>query len=313
MTTSSQDRNVILVTGAAGFLGSNVVRTLLDRFPDSQIIATSRSESPELAVSDRISHIYGDLRESNTWETLPATITHVCHLAASIPWSESKKALADVMRDNLLPVENLARQFVRWPNLKQIIYSSSVSVYESTSELLTEDSPTQPASVYGQAKLAGEQCLGELNNKGVHTVSLRFSSIYGYGQYPKTVLPIMVARARDKQELRVFGDGKRTQDFIHRSDAARAIAVALEANARGVYNLGSGTATSMLELAQLANKVFAGGRSSILLVPDMVAKDPGIRLDITRAGSDLNYQPLIQLEAGLMFLKQEMETIGRID
>jgi nucleoside-diphosphate-sugar epimerase len=201
---------------------------------------------------------------------------------------------------------NLMEQSIRWPRLEQIIYSSSVSVYETTSRLLLEESPTNPNTVYGRAKLSNEKTLSALDKRNVRVASLRLSSIYGYGQSPVTVLPTMVSRALDARALTVFGDGQRTQDFVHRSDAARAICLAIEARATGVFNVGSGTATTMYELAQVVNNVFASGQLSIVFSTDRIETDPGIKLDISKARAELNYEPLIKLEEGLRQLKLEI-------
>jgi nucleoside-diphosphate-sugar epimerase len=305
MNTSAHDR-VILVTGAAGFLGSFLVRTLQDSFPTCQIISVSRSKRASALSDDRISYLHGDLRERQTWSQFPATITHVCHLAANIPWSGSSKRDQDVERDNVLPVTNLVAESSRWPRLEQIIYSSSVSVYEPTTDVLTEQSPTNPNTVYGRAKLSNEETLTALNERNVGVISLRFSSIYGYGQYPVTVLPLMVNRALDNKAITVFGDGKRTQDFVHRTDAVRAVCLAMEAGTNGVFNVGSGTPTSMYELAQVVNNVFASGRSSIIFSTDRVETDPGIKLDISKARNELKYEPSVGLEEGLKQLKLQI-------
>ena len=305
MNASAHDR-VVLVTGAAGFLGSLAVRTLLDYFPASQIIACSRTDRTRVLWDDRLSYIHGDLRERHTWSQVPPTITHVCHLAASIAWSGSLQRDQDVERDNVLPVMNLVEQSLHWPRLEQIIYSSSVSVYEPTNEVLTEESPTNPNTVYGRAKLSNEKTLSALDERNVRVALLRLSSIYGYGQYPVTVLPTMVSRALDSQALTVFGNGQRTQDFVHRSDAARAICLAIEARANGVFNVGSGTPTTMYELAQVVNNVFASGQLPIGFSTDRIETDPGIRLDISKARAELNYEPLVKLEEGLRQLKLEI-------
>src|SRR5207248_4970691 len=105
-----------------------------------------------------------------------------------------EKLKACLVTDNLLPIAHLIESSQRWPNLRQIIYSSSVSVYAQTKEFLREDSLCQPTNLYGGAKLAGEELLGCVESRGVCTVSLRLSSLYSAGQYEGTVLPIMIRR-----------------------------------------------------------------------------------------------------------------------
>jgi len=306
MEHSESSQAVILVTGGQGLLGSRVVPLLAQEILDAQIIVVARQADRHSSNVPQIETILGDLRDESLWTRVPATITHVFHLAAAIPWRVEDRHKATVVMDNLLPLANLIEHSQRWPNLQQIIYSSSVSVYRQTDKFLDEDSPQQPATLYGASKLAGEKLLHSLEARGVETVSLRLSSLYGYGQYEGTVLPIMVGRAVKKQDLLIFGDGTRAQDFLHCEDAARAILLAFQKRAKGVYNVGTGTPVSMTELAQTVNRVFSGGATRIIFQPEKADSDPGIRLNIQKATRELNYQPRIDLESGLQQLKQEL-------
>ncbi len=137
-------------------------------------------------------------------------------------------------------------------------------------------------------------------------VSLRLSSLYASGQYQGTVLPMMVKRAIQKQDLLIFGDGTRTQDFLHCEDAARAVLLAFQKQAHGAYNIGTGTAVNMTELAQAVNAIFANGESRLVYRPQNMENDHGIKLDISKARRELDFQPRLQLEEGLRHLQQEM-------
>ena len=251
--------------------------------------------------------IHGDLLDEQLWLGLPENITCVIHLAAFIPWRAEQKYHAGVMPFNFEPLANLVKYSERWPRLRQVIYSSSVSVYGLSADWLNEDSPTEPVSIYGAAKLAGEALVSLINARGVRTVSLRLSSLYARGQYEGTVLPIMVQRARQRQDLLIFGDGTRTQDYLHCEDAAHAILLVYQQTASGVYNIGSGAATTMTELAETVSRVFSDGETKIVYQPERSDGDPGIKLDVSKARRELNYEPRMTLEEGLRRLKQEME------
>jgi nucleoside-diphosphate-sugar epimerase len=298
---------VILITGASGLLGSRVVPCLSQEIPGCQIIAITRGENRAPATDSQLITVSGDLRDAQLWASLPTTITHVVHLAAVIPWKAEDRYRASLVTDNLLPLAHLIEHSQGWPNLKQIIYSSSVSVYGQSSECLTEDSPLRPANLYGASKLAGEELLHCFDARGIRTVSLRFSSLYATGQYAGTVLPIMISRALQGQELLIFGDGKRTQDFLHCEDAARLILLAFKENAHGVYNAGTGAPVSMTELAETVSRVFSAGKAPVSHQLDKADNDPGLKLDVSRANRELHFQPFFQLANGLEQLKQEME------
>jgi len=301
---TSAGQQTILVTGAAWLLGSRVVPLLSQNVPDCRIIAVSRREG-YVSHDPRVDVIHGDLRDEQLWTRLPDNITNVIHLAAMIPWRPEQKLQESVVQDNLEPIANLIEYSQRWPKLQQVIYSSSISVYEQTNELLNEHSPTRPDSLYGAAKLRGEDLLHCLNCK---VVSLRFSSLYARGQYEGTVLPIMVKRAQQGQDILIFGDGTRTQDFLHCEDAANAVLLTLKSTTRGVYNIGAGTFTTMTELAEKISSVFSDGKAKIVYQPERADGNAGIRLDVSKAKDELNYQPRISLECGLRKLKQEMES-----
>lgn len=303
--TSGRAVETIVVTGASGLLGSRVVSLLRRSLPESQIIAINRrSDSPATAGDVKV--LSGDLRDQQTWAQLPTSVTCIVHLAAVIPWKSEDRQRESILSDNLTPIENLLEQSAKLPNLKQIVYSSSVSVYSQSQAWLNESSPTEPSSLYGVAKLRGENLLATLNNQAVAVTSLRLSSLYAAGQYQGTVLPLMVNRARQRQPLVVFGDGARTQDFLRCEDAAAAVLLTFQNRARGVYNIGTGTPITMSELAQTVRRVFADSSLEIVLQTEKKEVDSGLKLDISKARRELNYNPTFSLEKGLQILKQEL-------
>lgn len=298
--------DTIVVTGASGLLGSRVVPLLRQAAPSSRIITVVRRREFTQPPSWGAEVVSADLRDPQAWRSFPAELTHVIHLAAVIPWNTNDRWNASVVSDNVAPIANLIESSTGWPNLKQIVYSSSVSVYGPSASWLTESASTRPISLYGAAKLCGEDLLACLAARGVAVASLRFSSLYASGHYEGTVLPIMVNRARQREPLMIFGDGSRTQDFLHCEDAAAAIVLTFEKRATGVYNVGSGVPTTMSELARTAARVFADGSLDFVFQPEKTDTDPGIKLDITKAQRELAYQPGISLEAGLQKLKLEL-------
>ncbi len=299
----------VLVTGGHGLLGSRLVPFLARKLPDSRIVVAARSDRHGNVEDPQVMAVHGDLRDGGFWAGLPSTITHVFHLAAIPPWRAQDTRGASVVTDNLMPLAHLVEHSQRWSGLRQIIYSSSVSVYAPTTEILREDSLKEPVSLYGASKLAGEVVLSTLEAHGVRAASLRLSSLYARGQYQGTVLPIMVRRALEQQGILIVGDGTRTQDFLHCDDAVRALWSCFTKEARGVFNIGSGASVTMTELARTVSRVFTGGKAAVDFQPS-ATNDPGIKLDIDKARRELDYRPEITLEAGLRKLKEEMELGG---
>jgi nucleoside-diphosphate-sugar epimerase len=296
-----------LVTGGMGLLGSRLIPLLSRKKPDSQMIVVSRTEGKKLRQNiSNVQMVCGDLREAGLWSGLPKNITHVFHLAAVIPKNIDDLNRSSIAADNLLPLAHLIEQSRKWSNLKQVIYSSSISVYPQIEQFLNEDSVKKPANIYAASKLAGEQLLLCLEYRGVKVASLRYSSLYAYGQHPGTVLPIMMDRAIQKKEILVYGDGTRVMDFLHCDDAAYANLLAYKKQKGGVFNIGSGVALTMTELARTINEVFTNDTAEVIHLRDKVENGPGFKMDISKARQELGYVPMIKLKRGLQMLKKSM-------
>lgn len=298
-------RDVIVVTGAGGFLGSRVVPLLRREAADARLIAVvRRNRGGEMVPGVEI--IKGDLRSGSVWRSLPSGVTHVVHLAVLIPWDRRHADRPRVVLDNLAPIAHLLHESSAWNRLRKVVYGSSVSVYAPSPHRLRESSPTRPVSLYGAVKLSGERLVDLLARRGVAVASLRFSSLYGAGQYPGTVLPLMAARARRGLPIDLFNPG-RVQDFLHVDDAARATALACRKNARGAFNVGTGRSVSMAMLARAILRAFdERGTSRIVAGARHASDDPGLRLDIGRARRELGYKPRIGLTDGLSRLASEL-------
>jgi nucleoside-diphosphate-sugar epimerase len=298
------DGDVIVITGAAGLLGSRVVPIVRREAPAARVIAVWRTPRPGRREPG-IEVVHGDLRSARVWRQLPSGVTHVIHLAAVIPWNRRHADRPSVVHDNLAPIAQLIDARPRWPGLRQIVYGSSVSVYEPSGARLRESSPTRPPSVYGAAKLAGERLLDVLDHRGIAVASLRYSSLYGAGQYEGTVLPFFADRARRGLPLELFNQA-RVQDFVHVDDAARGTWLACRTGAAGPFNIGGGRSVTMRALGRAVIRAFdAHGTSRIVETAGKDAGDAGLRLDIGRARRVLGYRPRITLADGLAGLARE--------
>jgi nucleoside-diphosphate-sugar epimerase len=297
-TGSARPGDVIVITGAGGLLGSRVVPLVRREAPDARVIAVWR-EPPAGRIEAGVDVVHGDLRSIRTWQQLPRTVTHVIHLAATIPWKRRDADRPAVTRDNLAPIANLVHARGIWPGLRHVVYGSSVSVYAPAAGRLRESSPTRPQTVYGAAKLAGEILLDVLTSRGIAVASLRYSSLYGHGQYAGTVLPLFADRARRGLPLEVFNPG-RVQDFLHVEDAALGTWLACREGAGGAFNIGTGRSVSMRSLAREILRAFdASGTSRIVEGEAASNADAGLRLDIRRARRELGYRPRVALDSGL--------------
>jgi nucleoside-diphosphate-sugar epimerase len=250
--------------------------------------------------------VQGDLRDKETWRALPSTITHVFHLAAAIPW-QHEKVLASVVTDNLGPLSLLLEASQHWPRLEQIVFASSVAVFGYTLDVLHEDSPKRPGDLYGAAKLAGENLLLVATARGIRVACLRYTSLFGLGQHARTVIPTMIRSATESGRIRVFGEGQRSQDFLHYEDAAEATFLAYRHAAAGSFNIGMGKSITMTALAGLIREIFTKGRAEVIHDLETSEGDLGFRVDISKATRELLYRPRRDLGFGLDQLKCESQ------
>ncbi len=286
--------NVILVTGAGGLVGRSLVNKLAQTRPDSRIIAVTRNRKSSLASASNVERVEGDLKGIDFWRSFGATVTHVVHLAAVIPWRAKEQNRLGLLEDNLAPIVNLIALSSRWPALRQIVYASSISVYS-------------PSDCYASAKLAGEHLLHSIS-PGTTVTSLRYSSIYGVGQSRTTVLPMMIDSALNKGEITVCGSGNRTQDFIYCEDASTAIISAIKSCARGSYNIGCGRPVTMSELARAVSDLFTDGKANIVYKKD-APDGESHGYDITLSRARLGFEPEYDIERGLKALKEETKRV----
>jgi len=303
----TQDRGKILVTGGRGFLGRALASELtlngggrevvvVDLFPPGP----NDMDGPSL-----------DLCQADTWRALGNDFQWVFHLAAAIPPLGTKPADINSFRANLAMAENLLSWALE-AKPRVIVLASSISVYPmGAAPVLHEKLACRPDSSYAAAKLAAENLTALLSSVGTKVAALRLSSLYGPGQQIRTVLSLFVKRALEGHEISVHGQGLRTQDFVHVDDAARGFCLAAKAEAQGVYNLASGRAVNMAELAGMAaNTALAlkGITTSVKLKPSL-EEGPSVQVDVGLARDHFGFQANMDLERGIVEYAQSI--LGR--
>jgi UDP-glucose 4-epimerase len=284
----------VLVTGARGFLGRQLVSELHHRFPAVDVVAVSR-RPPH---ADRHPGPVLDLCKAEAWRQLDGRYDWIIHLAARIPSSGGDPLHeAALYEANVKPTLHLVEACRAWQPAR-LIYVSSIAVYPmGAAPVLHEDLVPNPDTWYGTAKLAGEHLVALAASSSTGVVSLRPSSIYGPGQAAGTVLPLFMDNAVGGRAIGLVAGGARTQDFVHVADAARGIVDAAASEATGTYNLAAGTATSMLELARAIAAL--PGCNVEIIDRGGVERAPAVKVDITKARREWGYAPSITLAKGI--------------
>lgn len=300
------------VTGGAGFIGSNLVRALLDggaaRVAVLDNLVRGRARNLEdLAGDRRLEVLLGDLREGWPAEAVVRDCDAVYHLAAlRIPRCQERpdECLDSMVRGTYSLLDAAARHAV-----KKVIYASSVAVYGQPARLpVDEDAPAAPTTFYGAAKAAGEGLLRAFGARGAFQWTiLRCFNVYGPRMDhagPHTEVLVRWMRAlRCGRPPKVFGDGETTLDLAHIDDVVTAYLAALAPRASGgVYNIGAGTQVSLAALARVLAAAAGSG-----LEPEFAAAPPAVlaprmEASVERARRELGFVPRVPLSAGLASL-----------
>ena len=299
----------VLVTGAAGFLGSTLCAALLardaevagvDAFLPNYDPAVKRANLAELLGRPRFSFTEADLR-SAPLEPLLGGATHVAHLAA-LPGVRPSwgGAFGDYAAHNVLATQRLL-EAARGAGLARIVVASSSSVYGACGETpAAEETARRPISPYGVTKLAAEALVYAYRESlGVPAVAIRYFTVYGPRQRPDMAFHRFFEAARLGRPVTVYGDGEQRRDFTYVDDAVAATVVGLtQPSPDFAYNVGGGHSASVNEVLDRMERVT--GRA---IARDQAPTPPGdprrTSADTTRARRDWGYAPRTRLEEGL--------------
>jgi UDP-glucose 4-epimerase len=289
----------VLVTGGAGFIGSHVADALIARGEDVVVLDDLSSGKRE-NVPEGAEFVEGDIREPQD-ELFAGVKPDVCyHLAAQIDVRVSVAKPDHDAQVNVLGTVNLLQAALA-QKTKLVFSSTGGAIYGECDGPAPEDSQRRPISPYGTSKLAAEEYLATYNRLyGTGHVSLRYGNVYGPRQDPHGeagVVSIFLDALLTGDVPRIFGDGAQTRDYVYVGDVARASLAAAQQNG-GVYNVGTGRETSVVELLELCQRI-AGTRVDPTFMPARPGEIQRSVLDISRAVDELGWRPEHSLEEGL--------------
>ena len=277
-----------VVTGGAGFVGSHVAEALLAR-GDEVIVIDGLSTGKRENVPPGATLVEHDVRRP-----FEVDADVVFHLAAQ---ADVRVSVADPGFDAEVNVLGTVRvlEAARLAGAQVVFASTGGAIYGECERPAREDDELRPLSPYGVSKLAGEEYLAAYNRlHGTSHVSLRFGNVYGPRQDPHGeagVVAIFMGRLREGKPLTIFGDGTQTRDYVYAGDVARATLLAV--GHAGVFNVGTGKETSVLELAKLV------GDAEIVHAPARPGELQRSFLDPARAEAELGFRAEVGLEEGL--------------
>jgi len=302
----------ILITGGAGFIGSNFVRmALTDKFPDFKVdelvvldlltYAGDEENLAPIATDKRYEFVKGDIRELELAKKLMSESDYVVHFAAESHVDRSIEGGSEFVSTNVMGTQVLL-DAARNSNIKRFLHVSTDEVYGSISEgSWPEDHPLLPNSPYSASK-AGSDLLVRAYNKThkLDTVITRCSNNYGQYQFPEKVMPLFITNIIEGKKVPLYGNGLNVRDWLHVDDHCRGIALALTKGKSGeVYNIGGGTELTNVELTHKILEAMGVGKEFIQPVEDRKGHDLRYSVDITKINTQLGYSPQVNFEEGL--------------
>jgi len=296
-----------LITGGAGFIGSNIAEELLRRRHFVRIIdnfSTGKLEHLK-PFADKLEIIRGDIREPKDLRRALNGIDFVLHQAAlrSVPRSvDDPLSTNDVNITGTLTLLAYARE----AKVKRVVYASSSSVY-GDSKLLPQrvTQATSPISPYAVSKLAAENyCQVFAKTFGLETVSLRYFNVFGPRQDPESkyaaVIPKFIECAFKNEPLEVHGDGRQSRDFTYIDNVVQAniLAATTPGVSGNVFNVACGESNSVLDIAKAIEKIL-GKKLTINHLPARTGDVRRTWADISKTKKLLKYKPTVNFEKGM--------------
>src|SRR3712207_3798698 len=291
-----------LVTGGAGFIGSNLVDALLDAGHEVTVLddlSSGRRQNLDDAIARGATLVEGDVAEPAQVGALFASARPetVFHLAAQI---DVRRSLEDPVFDARVNVGGTAAvlEAAREHGARRVLFASTGgALYGEADTIPTpEDAPIRPMAAYGTSKACAEQYLGLYARLyGLSPCALGFGNVYGPRQDPAGeagVIAIFCGAAVDGRPATVFGDGRQTRDYVYVGDVVRAFQLAADSDATGALNIGTSQETTVLEIAEALEL-------DVEFRPARPGEAQRSCLDVTRAEQVLGFRAQVPLREGL--------------
>ena len=300
----------ILVTGGAGFIGSNFVRYLLkvrrdvELFNFDKLTYAGNIESlADVAQDPRYHFVRGDIADQQAvGEIFKHEFDAVIHFAAETHVDRSIEDASPFLRTNILGTHCLLEAARRF-RVMRFIHISTDEVYGSApaGESFTEEVTLSPRSPYAASKASAEHLVtAYANTHGVTAVTLRCTNNFGPFQFPEKLIPLMIANAREDKPLPIYGDGLQERDWLFVEDYCRAIAVTLDkATPDTVYNVSSGVPQPNLKVVRAILQHLGKPETLIQYVKDRPGHDRRYSLDSSKIRRELGWTPRITFEDGI--------------
>jgi len=302
----------LLVTGGAGFIGSNFILYWMKKYPNDKIFnldkltyAGNLDNLNSVKDSPNYKFIKGDICDKKTVEEVMKKVDKVVHFAAESHVDRSILGPAEFVKTNVLGTQILLSAAQKF-NIKHFHHVSTDEVFGSleldSSDKFKEDSPIQPNSPYAASK-AGSDCLARawVKTYGLKVTVTNTSNNFGPYQFPEKFIPLIITNLLENKPVPVYGDGKQVRDWIYVEDHCRAIDLVLEKGKRGDYFLIGGLTGNIcnLEVVEKIVDILGKNKNLIKFVKDRPGHDVRYSIDWTKAKRELGYKPKFDFDSYL--------------
>ena len=299
-----------IITGGAGFIGSHLAESLVNR-GDSVIIFDDLNTGKKqnlIKVLDKIKFVEGNIRDYNSLEKIFQSTDGVFHHAARASVQESFLKPAEYFDVNVNGTENVFK-IAHSLGIK-VVYASSSSVYGAPTKLpIKEDDPKNPINPYAKTKLEDEKIAKKYALKDLKIIGLRYFNVFGERQSKEYagVIKLFLERIQEKLPPKINGDGLQTRDFVYVGDVVLANILSMESNIdHTFFNVGTGTNISVLEIARMMVK-YSGLDLEPIHGPALEGDVKDTLADISHIKRELDWKPTVFLEE---WLKKKITTFN---
>jgi len=298
----------ILITGGAGFIGSNFVRYMLKKYADYRIIvldaltyAGNRENLNDLEEDNRFLFIHGNIQDEKIVDNLMSNVDAVVNFAAETHVDRSIHKAGDFIDTDIRGTFVLLEAAKKY-GVERFLHISTDEVYGSAdgSRSFNEEAPLMPNSPYSSSKAGADLLVRSYNiTYGVPTLITRSSNNYGPYQYPEKLIPLFVTNAIDDKPLPLYGDGKNVRDWIYVEDNCAGVDTVLHNGEIGqIYNIGGGNERENIFITETILNLLHKPQSLIQPVKDRPGHDRRYSIE-TKKIEGLGWKPQVNLEEGL--------------
>ena len=299
----------VLVTGAAGFIGSNFVHFFVAKYPDAKVtvvdaLTYAGNKENLQPIADKIEFVEANILDEAKMNQLVEGVDLVVHFAAESHVDRSIIDPGPFLRTNVLGTEILARLALKH-KVKRFHHVSTDEVFGSLAlgdtKIFNESTPYDPRSPYSASKAASDHIVRAYGETyGLPFTITNCSNNYGPYHFPEKVIPLFITNAIDNQPLPIYGDGKSVRDYLYVEDHVRAIDVILEEGKLGeTYCVGGGAEKNGIEIAETILKILGKPATLMQFVKDRAGHDRRYAIDATKIHNELGWSPQVSFEEGI--------------